>query len=37
LYDVRQKRQVRKGETGKPEWIPDSTIMMIENDDTTST
>jgi len=37
LYDVRQKRQVRKGETGKPEWIPDSTIMMIENDNTTST
>jgi len=37
LYDVRQKRQVRKGVTGKPEWVPDSTIMMIENDDTSST
>ena len=36
LYDVRQKRQVAKGQTGKPKWVPDSTIMMVEHDNTTS-
>ena len=34
LYDVRQKRQIAAGKSGRPEWIPDSTIMMVEHDNT---
>ena len=34
LYDVRQKRQIAAGKSGRPQWIPDSTIWMVEHDNT---
>ena len=37
-YDVRQKTKlsslVKRGKGNKPEWISDSTIMLIEHDHT---